>query len=326
MALPAMSAAPANTYIETTAPNVLEDLADVIYLIEKDSTPLVTALGRKGANQVLTEWLFQKLNPAANVPQPEGFTAAISAAKKPSRLNNVCQILARTVGVSDTLRSVDQVGEEEYTRQLMLRGLELRRDVELTLSGETIKTIADPRQLSGIQTWCNNGSVGAGAGVLPLGDGTNGHTPGTPRDLTLNIIEDAVEQAWLDGGSPSMGIMSSSIKRWFSLMAQGGANNPVVQQQVLQATQPNPITINGAVAVFATDFGPINLTPDRYVPGHVLIMISPDYAELTVLPGRDMIEESYAKTGDNTQGGIVWEGTLRVTAPEAHCCVWDLNQ
>ena len=127
MALPTMSAAPTNTYIETTAPNVREDLADVIYQIDKADTPMVSLCSISPAEQVNTEWLVQELYPAANVPQPEGFTAAMSPAKKPLRLGNVCQILARTVAVSDTLRVVDQVGDEEYNRQIVARGLELRR-------------------------------------------------------------------------------------------------------------------------------------------------------------------------------------------------------
>jgi hypothetical protein len=327
MALPAMGAAPSGTYIESTAPNVREDLADIIYLIEKNQTPLVSALNRKESSQVLTEWLFQSLNAAANVPQPEGFTAIISPPTKPLRLNNVAQILARTVGVSDTLRVVDQVGDEEYSRQLMMRGLEVRRDMELTITGETIKTIADPRALSGIQTFCHAGSVGA-TGVVPVGDGSNGHTPGTLRDLTLNMIEDVVQIIWQAGGEPEMGVMSASIKRWFSTMAQPGASaaNPVVQTQMLQSTTPSPVTINGAVAVFLTDFGPINLTPDRYMPPHVLIIVDTNYAELAPLPGRDIVEQEYGKQGDSQSGGVVWEGTLRVTAPTAHGCVWDLNQ
>jgi len=326
MALPTMSAAPTNTYIETTAPNVREDLADVIYQIDKADTPMVSLCSVSGSEQVNTEWLVQELYPAANVPQPEGFTAAMSPAKKPLRLGNVCQILARTVAVSDTLRVVDQVGDEEYNRQLVARGMELRRDLELTITGETVKSIADPRVLAGFQTWCSNGSVGAGTGAFPTGDGTNGHTAGTLRDLTLNMVEDAIQASWNSGGKPRTAIMSASIKRWFSNMAQGGASNPTVAQNVVQATSPQPITIVGAVGVFLSDFGPIDLVPDRYMPAHVLELVDPDYLELAPLPSRDMIEESYAKTGDNTQGGIVWEGTLRPTAPKAHACVWDLNQ
>lgn len=326
MALPTMSAAPANTFMEPTAPNVREDLADVVYQIEPEETPFVSAIAHNGASQVLTEWLFQKLNPAANVPQPEGFTAAISASKLPVRLSNVCQIAARTVGVSGTLRVVEQVGEEEYSRQLVMRGVECRRDVELMITGETIKAATDPRALAGIQTYCQNGSVGAATGAFPAGTGTNGHTAGTLRDLTLNMVEDAAQACWDDGGNPEMALMSGTIKRWFSNMTAGGAGNPIVGTHVVQHTAAEPITIMGAVGVFLTDFGSLQLVPDRYMPAHVIELIDPDYVELASLPGREFIEQEYAKTGDNTQGGVVWEGTLRVTAPEAHACVWDLNQ
>lgn len=326
MALPVMSAAPTNTYMETAAPNVKEDLADLLYEIDPIETPMVSLCTRNNADQVTTEWLVQELYPAANVPQPEGFTAAMSPAKKPSRFSNVCQILARTVAVSDTLRVVDQVGQEEFNRQMILRGSEIKRDLELTITGETIKTVADPRQLSGFQTWCSNGSVGAGTGAFPVGDGTNAHVAGTLRDLTLNMVEDAIQGAWNAGGKPKTALMSASIKRWFSNMAAGGTGNPIVAQNIVQATSPQPVTIVGSVGVFLSDFGPIDLVPDRYMPAHVVEIIDPNFLELAPLPGRDFIEEDYAKTGDNTQGGVVFEGTLRPTAPKAHACVWDLNQ
>ena len=57
MALPTMNPPPANTYIETTAPNVREDLADIIYRIDPEETPMVSPAARVGAEQVLTEWL-----------------------------------------------------------------------------------------------------------------------------------------------------------------------------------------------------------------------------------------------------------------------------
>jgi len=68
MALPTMSAAPTNTYIETTAPNVKEDLADVIFQIDKADTPMVSLCTISEAEQVNTEWLVQELYAAATVP------------------------------------------------------------------------------------------------------------------------------------------------------------------------------------------------------------------------------------------------------------------
>jgi len=95
MAVPPMGATPANTYLETAAVGVKEDLADIIYRIDPDETPLLSAIPRVGARQVLTEWVTQELNPAADNAQPEGFTAVMHAVLKPVRLNNVAQILAR---------------------------------------------------------------------------------------------------------------------------------------------------------------------------------------------------------------------------------------
>jgi hypothetical protein len=289
---------------------------------------MVSALTQVGANAVMTEWLNQELNPAANVPQPEGFTALISPAKKPARLNNICQILARTVGVSETLRVVDNVGGEEFNRQLLLRGREVRRDLELALCSESIKTIADPRALSGFQTWCSIGSVGAGTGAKPVGDGTNGHTAGTLRDLTINMIEDCMQANFDAGQVPRLALMSSGIKRYISQLAAApaGTTNPIVQQNILQATVASPVTYNGAVDVYRSNFGELALAPDRFIPAHVIELVSPEFAELAPLPERNMIEQQYGRTGDNVSGAIVFEGTLRMTAPKAHSCVWDLNQ
>ena len=178
MALGAQGSAPSGTYVETAAVGVREDLADIIYRIDPDETPLVSACARVGAKQVLTEWLLQELNAAADNAQPEGFTAVMQTVLKPVRLNNVCQIIARTVGVSNTLRVVDVAGgEDEYNRQLILRGMEVKRDLELAVTSPLVRTITDPRHMSGLPCYTVNGVRGAGAGVMPVGDGSNAGTP-----------------------------------------------------------------------------------------------------------------------------------------------------
>lgn len=82
----------------------------------------------------------------------------------------------------------------------------------------------------------------------------------------------------------------------------------------------------GAVDVYRTNFGTLELAPDRFCPANQILLVSTDYLELAPLPERDMVEQSYAKTGDNTQGGVVFEGCIRPTAPKAHAWIADLNQ
>ena len=43
--------------------------------------------------------------------------------------------------------------------------------------------------MSGLPCYTVNGSRGAGAGVMPVGDGSNAGTAGTLRDLTLAMID-----------------------------------------------------------------------------------------------------------------------------------------
>lgn len=324
---PTMASAPTNTYTQQLASGTVhEDVSDVIYRIDPEETPFVSALPQVGSKQILTEWLVQNLNSAADVPQPEGFTAVISPANKPNRLSNVCQIFARTVGVSGTLRVVDSIGgEDEYNRQLVMRGIELKRDLELVTTANIPKAATDPRHMAGMPTFCSQGSVGAG-GTLPVGDGTTAAVPGTARDLTLDIVNQAMQTAWTNGGSPTIGLMSGNIKNYFSSLSQGGTGNAIVAQNIVSASPQGQMTIQGAVDVYRTNFGTLQLAPDRFMPQNMVLLISRDYVELAPLPERNMVEQQYAKTGDNTQGGIIFEGTLRVTAPKAHAAIFGLNQ
>jgi len=326
MALGPMSAAPANTYMEPTAVGVKEDLADVIYRIDPDETPLVSAISNEPAQQVLTEWVVQELGVAADNAQPEGFTASAQAITKPVRLNNICQIMARTVGVSNTTRAADFVGgQDEYNRQIVLKGMEVKRDLELAITSPLVRTITDPRHMSGLPTYCSLGSRGAGAGVMPVGDGSNAGTAGTLRDLTLAMVNSAVQQSWNAGGKPTLGIMSGNIKDYFATLTTA-VGAPIAIENIYNASPRGEITMVGAVDVYRTNFGTIQLAPDRFCPAHQILLVTPEFVELAPLSGRDMIQEDYAQTGDNRQGGVVFEGTLRPTAPKANAYIADLNQ
>src|SRR3954470_8715535 len=106
MAVPSEGAAIGNTYLATganAATNMREDLADIIWRIDPDETPLVTAIGRgENADQIVTQWLVQELNAADSNVQPEGWRFVAQPARKPTRNNNVCQIMVRTITVSNT--------------------------------------------------------------------------------------------------------------------------------------------------------------------------------------------------------------------------------
>jgi hypothetical protein len=328
MAVPSEGAAIGNTYLTTganAANNVREDLSDMIWRIDPEETPLVTALGRgENAEQIKTEWLVQVLNAADSNVQPEGFRYLAQPAQKPQRIGNYCQIMTRTITVSNTLRASDTVGGDEFDRQTLMKGVELRRDLEWWITRDKVQTGVDPRQMSGIQCYISNGSMGAGTGIMPPipAFGLNAPIHGTPRAMTLSLIADGMQQAFTSGGRPRLGLMSPTLKREFSGLAGAGAGTAA--QNIVQQTQPQPVTIVGAVDAYLTDFGRIEMAPDIFMPTDVVLMIDTRHAEIAPLPGRDMEQVEYAKTGDAADGGVVFEGTLRVTAPRAHAMVGDL--
>jgi hypothetical protein len=327
MAVGQMGPAIANTVFtaRTGVANVREDLADLIYEIEPYETPVVSAIGNKEADQPMTEWLVQQLNAADDNAQPEGFRYTAQGARPPDRFNNVCQIMFRAVTVSNTFRVSNAVGGDEFDRQTLLKGKEVRRDLEWAITRNGIKTTTDPRRMSGFQTWVTNGSMGATGSLVVPGNGTTAPISGTARTLVLDMVGDAMQQAFTQGGHPRLGSMSPRLKRVFSGLAQGGPGNPIVAQNIVQATQPSPVTIVGAVDVFLTDFGRIETVPNIFMPDNIIELWDPDYAELAPLPGRDMVQEEYARVGDAADGGVIFEGTLRMTAPKAHAMVGDLS-
>ena len=329
MAVPPMANPISNTSVTpaTGTSNVREDLADVIYEIDPWETPFVSACGNKEADQPMTEWLVQELEAADDNAQPEGFRYAAMPYKGTDRRNNICQIMVRSVTITNTYRVSNTVGGDEFDRQTLLKGKELRRDLEYCVTRGTVKASPAPpgvRRMSGFLTWAINGSYGTG-GSLPVGDGSNAPTNGTLRGLTLDIVGDALEQAFTRGGRPSLGLMTPRIKRIFSSLAQGGSGNPIAAQNIVQATAPREMTIVGAVDVYLSDFGRLELAPDIFMPSGYLELLDPDYIELAPLPGRDMVLEEYAKVGDAADGAMIFEGTLRPTAPKAHAVVGDID-
>jgi hypothetical protein len=329
-AVPVWGSAPAGTYLTTgagKATNVREDLSDIITRTSPEECPVWTAIGTGKATAVTHEWLTDKLDAAGDNKQKEGGEFASTTVTPPVRLNNVCQIMSRTVIVSETLRAVDTVGGDEYDRQMVMRGLELKRDVEWRITRPLPKVATDPREMAGIPSYFTLGSAGAGVGTMPVGDGTGTRTPGTARALSLNLIADAKQQCFEQGGMPDMGVLSPGLKRVFStLSSTGGTTNPVAMDNVLQATAPKPTTYVGAVDIYLTDFGPVEMVPDVFAPSGQLLLLDPDYIDKAPLPGRSFVTDDLAKTGDNQKGAVVFEGTVEVRGPYTGATIYDLTQ
>jgi hypothetical protein len=311
------------THTTQTAVGEREDLADVIYRIDPDETPIFSALKKETSNGIFTEWQVQELASASATNYVnEGANATFATPTATARFGNYHQISVKDVAVSGTLEAVDKAGRDrEMAYQRVLKSLELRRDIEKSIGDTDVaRDGSDPRKSASLTCWMTNGSVGAG-GSFATGDGTDTITGGTDRALTLALIEDGMQDAWEDGGSPKMLVASATNRANFSdLSATGNLVSNDVNMTAAKAT-----TYVGSTSVYLTDFGTLDVSPSRFISNDRMFLIDPDFASLCTLQGRNFAEKDIAATGDAEKMQLITEWSLKVQAPKAHAVVYDLN-
>lgn len=311
------------TFTTTLAVGEKEQLADVIYRIDPDETPIFSALKKETSNGIFTEWQVQELAAASATNYVnEGADASIGTPTATSRLGNYHQISVAAVAVSKTLDAVEKAGrDKELAYQKVLKSLELRRDIEKSIGDTDVaRSGSDPRKSASLSCWITNGSVGS-SGAFATGDGTDAVTGGTDRALTLQLIEDGMQAAWEDGGNPKMLIASATNRANFSNLT---ASSNLVNNQV-NMTQAKEVTYVGSTSVFLTDFGTLEVAPSRFMGNDRVFMIDPDFASLCTINGRNFAENEIAPTGDAEKFQIITEWALKVQAPKAHAMILDLN-
>src|SRR5580765_7418394 len=323
----AMAAADAATYITTGANKAIgqrEDLIDKIARIDPTECPFYQGSNKAGAEAIYHEWQVQELVAPAKNAQPEGFKAAYVNLKPTLRLGNYCQIASTDWSVSRSLNVVNKAGRaREITYQQLLKGLEIRRDIEVSLTGKTgvqIKKGTDPRELASFPAWAGNFNGGA-TGTPPVGDGTTAGTAGTPRAVTLAILGTAMQSAFDNGGKPELIMVSSAQKRAISALI----NVAGTATSEYRISEVKPTALIGAVSAWQSDFGELQIVPNRFMPAGYAFGIQPGFYTVATLPESNFVVDELAKIGDADNGMVTWEGTLRVDAPKAHFVIADLS-
>ena len=303
----------------STAVGEKETLADIIYKVDSDETPIFSAIAKETSTGVFTEWQVQELAAASTNAVAEGADMADTGVTATSRLGNYHQISQKGYIVSKTLDAVDKAGRaREVAYQRVLKGLELRRDIEHSIGNtDQARASGSTRQSASLSTWITNGSVGASAGAFATGDGTD-----VPTALSLALLDDAVQDSWSDGGSPSLLVCSATNRANISDLAQSGTN--LVTNQVNTTANKAPSFV-GSVSVYMTDFGTLDITPSRFMGNDRVFVIDPNFVCLSTLTGRNFAENDIANTGDAEKSQIVTEWALKVKAPRAHGAIFDLN-
>lgn len=315
------------TFTTVNAVGIREDLTDVISRIDPTETPFYSSIGRTKATAKYHEWQIQSLATPSTVGSNaalDGANAATASTTPTSRVGNRTQIMTKTASVSGGLQAVDTAGRaNEMEYQVLLKGLELKRDMEVQLV-QNGASRADNGSVAGLSasfesfltTNVSRGSTGANGGFSA---GTvSAPTDGTARAFTETLLKTVMASVYSAGGKPSIIMLDPTQKQTFSGFS--GLSNTRVN---ISEKGKSMAQIVGAADIYVSDFGALTAVPNIFQRHKSALLVSPKFAKVAFL--RTMKNWPLAKSGDSDQRQLLVEFTLQVDNEAAHGIVADLT-
>ncbi len=298
-----------------------EDLSDTIYRISPTDTPFLSGIDKETAGAVFHEWQTQAL--ASNISTNahlEGDAASAEAATATVRLGNYCQISKKVPRVTNTEEVINKAGRGgEMAYQELLKGLELKRDMESALLASTSARNAGGastiRRAGPVNSYITtNKSLTSTSSVS--GDGTDISTDSdTTRAFTETLLKTQLQNCWTQGGKPDVVMTGAFNKQQFSTF-QG-------RSSAIEDAADRKITAN--VTAYESDFGTLKVMADRFQRGRDVYVFQMDMWAIAYLKGRKMVSQQLAITGDSVAKQIISEWTLVSRNEKASARIGDLT-
>jgi len=279
-----------------------EDLSDVIYNIAPTDTPFLSSAAKTKATAVLHEWQTDTLTAAVTDNAViEGDQVTIDAITATTRLSNSCQILDKAICITGTQEAVDKAGRaSEIAYQIAKRAKELKRDLESSLTSnnaEVTGSATAARVMGGLRSWvATNDVMGTSGTSGGLGNTAAGN--GTQRVFTESLLKSVIKSVWNAGGNPTMIMVGPFNKQKLS----GFTGNSTRFDAGADAT------LYTSVDVYASDFGQLQVVPNRFSRDRDAWVLDMDYWGVAFL--RDFTMHDIAKTGDADKKQLLIEATL----------------
>ncbi|MGA7809244.1 DUF5309 domain-containing protein [Bradyrhizobium sp.] len=317
-------AAPTNTFTAATAVGNREDLSDMIYRIDPTDTPFMSGAEREKATAVYHEWQTQALAAANNAnAQVEGDTPTAVAVTPTVRLGNYTQISYKVASVSGTQQAVEHAGRDnELAYQEMLKGLELKRDMEAVLtSAAQVKSSGSPRNTGTLLSWvglsngvANTGSSGTAGANPTTADGTTQRVDATNViAFTESRFKQTLNSCWTNGGKPDLVMVGAFNKQQFSTFTGRATTTQDTKSKRIVAS----------VDFYESDFGKLKVVGNRFQRPRDAWALQMDMFAVAFLNGRNMISIPLAKLGDSDQREVLSEYTLVVRNEKSSGGVFD---
>ena len=310
-------AQPTNTFDTYDSIGEREDLSDVIYNISPTDTPFLSSAAKTKATAVLHEWQTDSLAAAVTNNQViEGDEATIDAISATTRLSNSCQIMDKTILITGTQEAVDKAGRaSEIAYQIAKKAKELKRDLEASLTSnnaEVTGSATAARVAGGLRSWVATNDVMGTSGTSG-GAGNTAAGNGTQRAFTETLLKSVIKSVWNAGGNPTMVMVGPFNKQKLS----GFTGNSTRFDAGADAT------LYTSVDVYASDFGQLQVVPNRFSRDREAWVLDMDYWGVAFL--RDFTMHELSKTGDSEKRQLLLEATLESRNEAASGCVADIT-
>jgi hypothetical protein len=315
-------AAPTGTTQTYQAVGRREDLTDVIHDVSPTETPFYSAIGKASASNTYHEWQTDALAAAVGTNKVvEGDDPGNDTMDPTVRLGNYTQLMDKVIQVSSTQRAANNAGRgDELSYQLSKRSKELKRDIEVSLTGNYASVAGNSttaRQLAGFEAWLqSNDSRGTGGANTAFTGGIQAAaTDGTPRVYTETLLTDVLQLCWENGGDPSMVMVGAFNKKKMSGFAG-------IAEQT-RDTGNKRATIVGAADVYVSDFGQVDIVANRFCRARTALVVDPSMWKVAYY--QRFKTEDLAKTGHSDRKMLSVELTLEACNEKSSGCVADLT-
>ena len=306
-----------NTFATYDSIGEREDLSDVIYNISPTDTPFLSSAAKTKSTAVLHEWQTDSLTAAVTDNAViEGDQVTIDAITATTRLSNSCQIMDKAICITGTQEAVDKAGRaSEIAYQIAKRAKELKRDLESSLTSnnaEVTGSATAARVAGGLRSWvATNDNMGTSGTSGGLGNTAAGN--GTQRVFTESLLKSVIKSVWNAGGNPTMIMVGPFNKQKLS----GFTGNSTRFDAGADAT------LYTSVDVYASDFGQLQVVPNRFSRDRDAWVLDMDYWGVAFL--RDFTMHELSKTGDSEKRQLLLEATLESRNEAASGVVADLT-
>jgi hypothetical protein len=312
-----------NTFTTFDAKGIREDLSNIITNIAPEETPYMSNIRKESISNSLFEWQTDTLAAAAANKQLEGDdVTSFDSVTATVRLQNYAQISRKTIVLSATEEVVNKAGRKsELAYQIAKRSSELKRDQEFTMLNGAVAAAGNTTTARGtaslqafIKTNVDMQTNGANPSYTTVPTGAR--SDGNVRTFTETILKNVIQQVWTSGGTPKI-LMTGPVNKQ---RVSGFAG--IASSRFNIDGGARPATIIGAADVYVSDFGNVQVVPNRFQRERDAFVIDPEYAGVVTLRPYQQIE--LAKTGDADKRMLIVEFGHKVYAENAHGIAADL--